>query len=509
MAIGRISGPMLRANLERQGVDLSVETDLLYLDVNNNRIGINKAVPTVEFDLAGDAVFDDNLQISGTTISSLNTNGNISINLDGSGTLNISNLTSGRIAYVGASGSLIDDANLSFDGSTVTTVGANIGNISIAGNTIGSTNTNGNIVLDPDGSGTVNVSTLTQGRVVFVGASGALGDSSNLTFDGTNLYIAGETVLGSAVLGNIIISGNTISSVNTNDDIVLDPNGIGNVVIDYATPNRVFYSGANSELSTNNSLTYDGSTFAVDNISITANTISSTDTDGDITVAPDGSGQLVVSGTNALTIPNGSTLQRPTGTVGDIRVNTTTGNFEYYDGSSWQTVAPTINTSTIDTFSGDGSTTGFTLSGATTSSATIITLNGVVQSPGNAYNISGTGLTFTEAPKVGDDIEVRYISTAYTPGSQIADLDTTVTVDDSSANIVSRINGSNVTVTTSSSTTFSGSIFGIGSIASVSTSVPSSSSDTGTKGQIAYDASYVYICVDTDTWIRSSIQYTF
>ena len=46
MAIGRISGPMLRANLERQGVDLSVETNLLYVDVNNNRIGVNEAVPT-------------------------------------------------------------------------------------------------------------------------------------------------------------------------------------------------------------------------------------------------------------------------------------------------------------------------------------------------------------------------------------------------------------------------------------------------------------------------------
>jgi len=46
MAIGRISGPMLKANLERQGVDLSVETDLLYVDVNNNRIGVNEAVPT-------------------------------------------------------------------------------------------------------------------------------------------------------------------------------------------------------------------------------------------------------------------------------------------------------------------------------------------------------------------------------------------------------------------------------------------------------------------------------
>ena len=38
--IGRISGPLLKDNLLRNGVDLSFETDLLYLDVNNDKIGI-------------------------------------------------------------------------------------------------------------------------------------------------------------------------------------------------------------------------------------------------------------------------------------------------------------------------------------------------------------------------------------------------------------------------------------------------------------------------------------
>jgi hypothetical protein len=54
-----------------------------------------------------------------------------------------------------------------------------------------------------------------------------------------------------------------------------------------------------------------------------------------------------------------------------------------------------------------------------------------------------------------------------------------------------------------------GSFVGTGSIASITTTVPSSSTDTGTKGQIAYDASYVYICVATDTWIRSAIDSSF
>ena len=54
-----------------------------------------------------------------------------------------------------------------------------------------------------------------------------------------------------------------------------------------------------------------------------------------------------------------------------------------------------------------------------------------------------------------------------------------------------------------------GSFVGTGSIASITTTVPSSSTDTGTKGQIAYDSSYVYICVATDTWIRSAIDSSF
>jgi len=48
MAVGRISGPLLKANLLRNGVDLAFETDLLYLDVNNSRIGVNTAAPAYD-----------------------------------------------------------------------------------------------------------------------------------------------------------------------------------------------------------------------------------------------------------------------------------------------------------------------------------------------------------------------------------------------------------------------------------------------------------------------------
>ena len=54
MAIGRISGPLLAQNLLRNGVDLAFETDLLYLDVTNGRIGILNGAPTVALDVKGD-----------------------------------------------------------------------------------------------------------------------------------------------------------------------------------------------------------------------------------------------------------------------------------------------------------------------------------------------------------------------------------------------------------------------------------------------------------------------
>ena len=80
MAIGRISGPLLKANLIRDGVDLAFETDLLYLDVNNSRIGVNTSSPQYDLDVDGDArtlnleVVNElgigNFTISGNTISS-------------------------------------------------------------------------------------------------------------------------------------------------------------------------------------------------------------------------------------------------------------------------------------------------------------------------------------------------------------------------------------------------------------------------------------------------------
>ena len=39
----------------------------------------------------------------------------------------------------------------------------------------------------------------------------------------------------------------------------------------------------------------------------------------------------------------------------------------------------------------------------------------------------------------------------------------------------------------------------------ISSSVPALASSTGAAGQIAYDSTYIYVCVATDTWKRVAI----
>lgn len=63
--LGRISGPLLAKNLLRQGADLAFETDLLYLDVSNGRIGVNTAGPSQRLEVVGTTRTSTNPYING------------------------------------------------------------------------------------------------------------------------------------------------------------------------------------------------------------------------------------------------------------------------------------------------------------------------------------------------------------------------------------------------------------------------------------------------------------
>lgn len=80
---------------------------------------------------------------------------------------------------------------------------------------------------------------------------------------------------------------------------------------------------------------------------------------------------------------------------------------------SWQSATSTYLT---NTFSGDGTTTGFTLTVAPTSTSSIlVAITGVVQDP-STYTLVGTTLNFSAAPPTGtSNISVRYLGIAATP----------------------------------------------------------------------------------------------
>jgi len=79
---------------------------------------------------------------------------------------------------------------------------------------------------------TAKVSDLTNNRIVIAGASGELEDDANFTFDGTTFAVtAAVDVAGDLDVDNINVNGNTISTTNSNGDLTLSPNGTGVVKV--------------------------------------------------------------------------------------------------------------------------------------------------------------------------------------------------------------------------------------------------------------------------------------
>ena len=115
--------------------------------------------------------------------------------------------------------------------------------------------------------------------------------------------------------------------------------------------------------------------------------------------------------TNSILAPVGNTAQRPTGVAGMVRFNTTTSSLEFYDGTQWQSTGTIFTVVQSQTFNGDGSTVAFTINSGYTTASCLVSINGILQVPITAYAVAGTTLTFTEAPAIGDLIEVREITT--------------------------------------------------------------------------------------------------
>jgi hypothetical protein len=129
--------------------------------------------------------------------------------------------------------------------------------------------------------------------------------------------------------------------------------------------------------------------------------------------------KLQINSTDSFLMPVGTNAQRPSSTGGTdvqgmLRYNTTLNGMEVYNGTAWQAFTTSFTVIADAQFSGTGSTTAFTLATAQTTASCIVSINGVVQIPTLAYSVSGTTLTFTEAPASTDVIDVRMLTTTVT-----------------------------------------------------------------------------------------------
>ena len=190
--LGRIGGQVLTDNLLRAGIDLAFETDLLYLDVTNQRIGINKSVPVYDLDVDSEIV-TNNLTV--TTQLSID---NIVVNSPRTFTTSV-----GGIDIFIAGSDIYHDRLIT-------------ANLEVNDNYISSFS-NSNITLDPAGTGTVEflANTNITGDVV-VGTTLA---PKNINISG-DLSKQGSLILGDQIIDTVTINTDFAQSIIPGDDLV-------------------------------------------------------------------------------------------------------------------------------------------------------------------------------------------------------------------------------------------------------------------------------------------------
>ena len=264
----------------------------------------------------------------------------------------------------------------------------------------------------------------------------------NTNFD--QLWAAGP------VNSNIKISNNTIYTLDTNGDLILNPNGTGNVVANahvvpdttlirnLGSPTRV-WNDLYAKYADIGNIAIGQLTIPVGNLHITGGTNGQyLQTDGagnlDWNTIPLSAGgnntQIQYNNTGVLDGSNTFTFNNSTNTVTVANIDTTavanlnnvsnvrigggtTGFVLQTDGTgnlSW--AAPLGNTQIIldQQLVGDSNTTQFNLITPAFTNSVLVSLNGVQQLPNVAYSISGNVISFTEAPATSDVIDIRFLT---------------------------------------------------------------------------------------------------
>jgi hypothetical protein len=324
--LGRISGPMLTENLIRNGIDLAFETDLIYLNVVGDRVGINTESPTYDLDIASDVLttnlivtttaFLDNIIIASNQFST-NISGIIVSPLDSTPTVLFDQLATASLVFDNNILSSVNDQQIRLVSSTSGSV-TNVIELENDTNIDGNLGVSGSVSLDgnlsPDGNIFIGDSPLDILQIA-TSIPQDLNPGTTLAFDlgqadrrwGTVYSPGWENITAispfSATINNQMFIGGVQSEIlatQTNADIILSP-GNGITVIEQT-------QWEDSDIT---------------NLANTALRFSST-----------GIGYLKIEGDNAFVLPFGNSSNRPESPeVGDTRWNTDEDYLEVFDGT--------------------------------------------------------------------------------------------------------------------------------------------------------------------------------
>ena len=327
MAIGRISGQLLKSNLLRAGENLAFETDLLYLDVVNSRIGIRTATPTVDLDVNGHTRSTNITVDNQLNIGDLHFTGN-TITSD-----------SNTINFAAAAGE-----------ATVYHSRLQIDDLQLQGSTISTTVSNSSIELDPNGTGTVNIvaNTNITGNLVVTGNVNATG----------NVVIGGNITIGDALTDNIVINASIRSDLVPETDNIYDLGSASyrwravytgtlyttSINVPSLDVGNLMFRDNEITTTTGQDLYLDGNGVGgvrLGNFKIVDNTITNVVSNAVSQIVQSGTGYFKIQGTNGFVPPVGSDATRPTAyaVLGMTRFNTDSAALEIWDGADWASPA--------------------------------------------------------------------------------------------------------------------------------------------------------------------------
>ena len=185
----------------------------------------------------------------------------------------------------------------------------------------------------------------------------------------------------------------------------------------------------------------------IGNLNVTDATITNINANGNIVIDPPGTGIFSIVGTNGFVMPYGNSAQRPgTPDTGTTRFNTALDAIEVWNGTAWVEAGGGGNVAAVtdQQITPDGSSTIYTLDQDATQGTILVSFNGVAQLPGVSYTVAGNAITFASAPETTDIIDIRFLAGASTNDKILNTTGNTFIQATDSTSLVFAVNSSNV-----------------------------------------------------------------